>query len=50
MFESEEGLSLLKEWGVEGEFIGVGALTLGYPDCELPAPPARNDKRVFFVK
>lgn len=50
MFESEEGVSLLKEWGVEGEFMGVGALTLGYPDCELPAPPARNDNRVFFVK
>lgn len=50
MFESEEGLALLKEWGVEGDFIGVGALTLGYPDCELPAPSSRNDNRVFFVK
>jgi len=36
MFESEEGKSLLKEWGVEGEYIGIGSCALGYPDCEFP--------------
>ena len=25
MFESEEGKSLLKEWGVEGDYVGVGS-------------------------
>ena len=32
MFESEEGKALLKEWGIEGDYIGVGSCILGYPD------------------
>ena len=30
-FESEEGKTLLKKWGIEGEWIGVGHCILGYP-------------------
>ena len=29
-FESEEGKALLKKWGIEGEWIGVGHCILGY--------------------
>lgn len=29
---SEEGKALLKEWGIEGEWIGVGHCILGYAD------------------
>lgn len=48
-FESEEGKALLKEWGVEGDFVGVGNMILGYRDCDYPAAPARKDGRVFVI-
>lgn len=50
MFESEEGKSLLKEWGVEGEYIGIGSCALGYPDCEFPKAAPRKDNYVVMVK
>ena len=37
MFETEEGKQLLKEWGIPENVIGVGALSIGYPDGE-PSP------------
>ena len=50
MFESEEGKNLLKEWGVEGDYIGVGSCALGYPDCEHPEAAPRKDNYVVMVK
>lgn len=51
MFASEEGKKLLAELGVSGEYMGVGALSLGYPaDGEAPAPKPRRDGTVIFVK
>lgn len=50
MFETEEGKALLKEWGVEGDYIGVGSCILGYPDCEQPKAAPRKDKFVVMVK
>lgn len=50
MFESEEGKALLKEWGVEGDYIGVGSCILGYPDCEHPKAAPRKDNFVVMVK
>ena len=31
-FESEEGKALLKKWGIEGDYEGIGHCVLGYPD------------------
>ena len=42
-FESEEGKALLRKWGIEGEWIGVGHCILGYPDGPLPAPTPRKE-------
>lgn len=50
MFASEEGKALLKKWGVTGEYIGVGALSIGYPDCELPKPAPRREGTVMYIK
>ncbi len=50
MFDSEEGKALLKEWGVEGDYIGVGSCILGYPDCEQPQAAPRKDNFVVMVK
>ena len=48
VFDSEEGKALLKKWGVEGEYIGVGNCILGYPD-ESPAMKPRKDNYVYYV-
>ena len=43
-FASPEGKALLKKWGVEGEYIGVGHCILGYPSAEYrPAAPRKAD-------
>lgn len=49
VFDSEEGKALLKEWGVEGNLIGVGNCILGYRDCEYPKAPERKEGRVYNV-
>ena len=48
-FESDEGKALLRKWGVNGEYIGVGHCILGYPKEEAKPHPI-NEGRVFFVK
>lgn len=43
MFDSEKGKSLLHKWGIEGNYTGVGALAIGYPDGAVAAKPRKND-------
>lgn len=50
MFESEEGKELLKEWGVKGDYKGIGSCILGYPACEHPQAARRKDNFVVLVK
>ncbi len=47
MFETPEGLALLKKWGIEKELIGVGSCILGYPDG--PHPEAKARKSDFYT-
>ena len=42
-FESEEGRELLKRWGIEGDYEGIGHVILGYA-AETPAEPAPRKK------
>lgn len=49
-FESEAGKALLKRWGIEGEYIGIGNCLLGYPDCEQPTPVARKENYIYYIK
>ena len=42
-FESEEGKALLKKWGIEGEWRGIGHCLLGYPVEEAPKRPRKED-------
>ena len=49
MFESAEGKTLLKRWGVADTYVGVGACSLGYPDGDLP-PPAPRKVRVVMAQ
>lgn len=49
-FESEEGKALLKDWGIEGDFEGVGHVILGYA-AGAPAEPApRKPNYIYRVR
>lgn len=49
VFDTEEGKALLKKWGIEGDYVGVGNCILGYRDCELPKPRARKENYIYRV-
>lgn len=43
-FSSDEGKALLKRWGIEGDYIGIGHCVMGYPTGEFrPAAPRKED-------
>ncbi len=46
-FESAEGKELLKKWGIEGDYEGIGHCVLGYGD-KVPAKP-RKDGYIYRV-
>ncbi|MBQ9766358.1 MAG: nitroreductase [Lachnospiraceae bacterium] len=48
-FESEEGKELLDNWGIKGDYVGVGHCILGYRDCEWPEKRARKDNYIYRV-
>ncbi len=49
VFASEEGQALLKEWGLNENYVGVANCILGYRDCELPAPAKRKENYIIRV-
>lgn len=49
-FQSEEGKRLLEEWGIEGDYEGIGNCIIGYPAQELPAPKARKADYVRYIE
>ena len=50
VFDSEEGKALLKEWGVEGDYEGIGHCILGYATKEPPAAKPRKSDYVRYIK
>lgn len=43
-FDSEEGKSILRELGIEGDYEGIGHIVVGYRDKEIaPARPRKGD-------
>lgn len=48
-FESDTGKALLKKWGIEGDYEGIGNCVVGYPWGEFPAPKAHKDDYVVYV-
>lgn len=49
-FESAEGKALLRKWGVQGDYIGIGHCILGYPlDLPKNATPRKKDW-VYYVR
>ena len=49
-FQSDEGKALLKQWGVEGDYEGIGHCVLGYRADAVPAPAARKANYVYYVR
>lgn len=49
-FESPEGKALLKEWGIEGEYEGIGHCILGYPKGDIPKAKPRKENYIHYVK
>ena len=46
-FESEEGKALLKKWGIDGDYEGIGHCVLGYGE-KAPLKP-RKDNYIYRV-
>lgn len=49
VFASERGQELLKNWGIEGDYVGVGHCILGYRDCDYPQAKPRKDNYIVRV-
>lgn len=47
MFETRQGKQLLEKWNISGDYQGIGACVLGYPDSPAKDPSARKEKIVF---
>ena len=50
VFASPEGQELLKQWGIEGDYEGIGHCVLGYPlDSREPVAAPRKAGYVRFI-
>lgn len=49
-FETEEGKEILREIGIEGDYVGIGHCILGYPDGPLPPAKVYKEKYIYYVK
>lgn len=49
VFATEEGKAMLKQWGIEGNYIGIGNCILGYRDCEYPQAKPRKENYIYRV-
>lgn len=50
VFETEEGKALLKEWGIEGNYEGIGNCIIGYPKDGLPAAKPRKEGYIHYIE
>lgn len=50
MFDTPEGMELLKSWGLPDGLMGVGALSLGYADGPLDEPKPRKEDYFRIIK
>lgn len=49
-FESEEGKQILRDLGIDGNYIGIGHLALGYAAAPIPEPKPRKENYIYWVK
>lgn len=49
VFETKEGKKLMREWGVDEKYVGIGNCILGYTQGEMPAVRPRKDGYVIKI-
>ena len=49
-FESAEGKAMLEQWGIQGDYEGIGHCVLGYRADAVPAPAPRKANYVYYVR
>lgn len=50
MFDTPDGIELMKSWGLPDGLMGVGALSLGYADGPLDEPKPRKEDYFRIIK
>lgn len=50
VFASERGKALLKEWGIEGDYEGIGHIALGYANMQPKTAKPRKDGYVRVIE
>lgn len=50
MFSTPEGIELMKKFNLPEGLIGIGAISLGYADCENPKPIERKKDYIRIIK
>ena len=50
VFETAEGKALLKEWGIEGDYEGIGNCIIGYSAQEAPQPKPRKPDYIRYIE
>lgn len=49
VFMSDEGKALLKQWGIDEKYVGIGNCILGYAKEPKPEPKERKDNYIYRV-
>ena len=49
-FERPDGKALLKKWGIEGNYVGIGNCVLGYSAAAPKEPIARKENYITKIK
>lgn len=50
VFSSERGKELMKKWGLDEKYVGIGNCILGYSDAPYPEAKPRRENYVIFDK
>lgn len=50
VFDSEEGKAMLRAWGIEGDYEGIGHVALGFADKEPCSVKPRKDDYAVWVR
>jgi len=50
MFDTDEGKALKAEWGLSENYVGIGAIALGYPEGDVPEAAPRKADYIRFVE
>lgn len=49
-FETPEGKKLLKKWGIEENYVGIGNCIIGHIDGEYPVAKPRKEDYIKFIE